>query len=79
MAVERAIFKDDEGRGWLVEIDYGRPVPTELGIFAARFICPEDPSRAVRVGYVYQAALDAGDENHLREALAESEAARAIG
>ena len=79
MRQDRAIFQDHRGRGWLVEIDYGRPVPTELGIFSARFLCPEDPAEPVRVGYIYEAALDAGDEDHLREALAESEPARAIG
>ena len=79
MATDRAIFQDDRGRGWLVEIEYGHPAPTERGIFAARFICPEAPEEPVRVGYLYQAALEAGDEAHLREALEESEPARSIG
>ena len=70
MPADRAIFQDEQGRGWLVEIQYGHPAPTERGIFAARFICPEDPLEAVRLGYLYQAA---------REALAESEPARSVG
>ena len=40
--MDRAIFQDEQERGWLVEIQYGHPAPTELGIFAARFVCPED-------------------------------------
>lgn len=79
MPADRAIFQDEQGRGWLVEIEYGHPAPTERGIFAARFICPEDPAEAVRVGYLYQAAVEAGDEAALREALLESEPARSIG
>lgn len=78
MAEDRAIFQDERGRGWLVEIQYGHPVPTERGIFAARFTCPEDPAEPVRLGYLYQAALESGDEAALREALAESEPARSI-
>ena len=78
MPADRAIFQDDQGRGWLVEIQYGHPAPTERGIFAARFVCPEDESEPVRLGYLYQAALEAGDESALLEALAESEPARAI-
>lgn len=79
MATDRAIFQDEQGRGWLVEIQYGHPVPTERGIFAARFFCPEDPDEPTRVGYLYQAALESGDETALREALEESEPARSIG
>ena len=79
MAADRAIFQDERGRGWLVEIQYGHPAPTERGIFAARFVCPEDPSEPVRVGYLYRMALEAGDEAALREALEESEPARSIG
>lgn len=79
MPADRAIFQDEQGRGWLVEIQYGHPAPTERGIFAARFLCPEDPLEPVRLGYLYQAALEAGDEDALREALAESEPARSVG
>ena len=79
MAVEKAIFQDERGRGWLVEIQYGHPAPTERGIFAARFVCPEDPSEPVRLGYLYQAGLEASDEAYLREALHEAEPARSIG
>jgi hypothetical protein len=79
MAADRAIFQDEQGRGWLVEIEYGHPAPAERGIFAARFLCPEDPSEPVRVGYVYQAMLEGGHEEALREALEESEPARSIG
>jgi hypothetical protein len=76
---DRAIFTDESGRGWLVEILYGHPAPAELGIHAARFTCPEDPAEPVRVGYVEMRWVEAGDEAVLREALAESEPARAIG
>ena len=62
-----------------MEIQYGHPAPVERGIFAARFVCPEDPDEPVRVGYLFQAALEAGDEAALREALEESEPARSIG
>jgi hypothetical protein len=78
MAADRAIFQDEQGRGWLVEIQYGHPAPAERGIYAARFLCPEDPSEPVRLGYVYQTMLEKGDEGALREALEESEPARAV-
>jgi hypothetical protein len=78
MEADRAIFQDGQGRGWLVEILFGHPAPTERGIFAARFLCPEDPAEPVRLGYLYRAALEAGDEEALREALDESEPARSI-
>ena len=76
---DRAIFQDEQGRGWLVEVQYGHPAPTERGIYAVRFQCPEDPEEPVRVGYLYISAIEADDEPALREALAESEPARAIG
>lgn len=79
MAADRAIFQDDGGRGWLVEILYGHPAPSEKGIFAARFVCPEDPGEQARVGYIYQAMLEPGNEAALLEALQESEPARSIG
>jgi hypothetical protein len=79
MPNDRAIFQDERGRGWLVEIQYGHPAPTELGIHAARFTCPEAPEEPVRTGFLLLRAVQAGDERALREALAESEPARAIG
>jgi hypothetical protein len=79
MVDDRAIFQDEHGRGWLVEVQYGHPSPTELGIFAARFVCPETPEEPVRVGFLYLAAVEKGDEAALREALAEAEPAREIG
>lgn len=79
MPNDRAIFQDERGRGWLVEIQYGHPAPTERGIFAARFSCPEDPAEPVRVGYLYMDSVEKGDEAALREALAESDPAEAIG
>lgn len=79
MPADRAIIQDSEGRGWLIEVQYGHPAPTERGIYAARFVCPEDPDEPVRIGYLYLAAVEAGDEAALREALAESEPARSIG
>ena len=79
MPKDRAIFQDERGRGWLVEVLYGHPAPTERGIYAARFLCPEAPDEPVRVGYLYLAAVERADEAQLREALAESEPARGIG
>jgi hypothetical protein len=76
---DRAIFQDERGRGWLVEVMYGHPAPTELGIYAARFQCPEDPAEPVRVGYVEIDAVANDDVDLLLEALAESEPARAVG
>ncbi|HEX2202823.1 MAG TPA: hypothetical protein VHG91_05985 [Longimicrobium sp.] len=76
---DRAIFQDERGRGWLVEVMYGHPAPTERGIYAARFQCPEDPAEPVRVGYVEIDAIAADDEELLREALAEADPAEAIG
>lgn len=78
MAVDRAIFQDEQGRGWLVEVQYGHPAPTERGIFAARFVCPEDPHEPVRLGYVWQEMLDTQDEEALRMSLHEAEPARPI-
>ena len=75
----KAIFQDEQGRGWLVEIQYGHPSPTELGIYAARFQCPEDPDEPVRVGFLLEADVESGDEEALREALDESDPAEAIG
>lgn len=79
MPKDRAIFQDEQGRGWLVEIQYGHPSPTELGIYAARFQCPEDPGEPVRVGFLQIDAVESGDEEMLRDALAESDPAEAIG
>jgi hypothetical protein len=76
---DRAIFQDEQGRGWLVELQYGHPAPTELGIFAARFLCPEDPREPVRVGFVQREWVASGDEGELRIALSESDPAQAIG
>ena len=76
---DRAIFQDERGRGWLVEVLYGHPAPTERGIYAARFQCPEDPAQPVRVGFVEIEAVAADDEELLREALAMSDPAKAIG
>lgn len=79
MAKGKAIFTDEQGRSWLVEIQYGHPSPTELGIFAARFQCPEDPQEPVRVGFLLEDDVESGDEEALREALSESDPAEAIG
>jgi len=79
MRKDKAIFQDVLGRSWLVEILYGHPSPTELGIYAARFQCPEDPSEPVRVGFLYAAAVADDDEAGLRQALSESDPAEAIG
>jgi hypothetical protein len=76
---DKSIFQDEQGRGWLVEIQYGHPAPTELGIYAARFRCPEDPAEPVRVGFVQSDWVDQADEAALRVALAESDPARVIG
>lgn len=79
MPIGKAIFQDEQGRSWLVEIQYGHPSPTELGIFAARFQCPEDLDEPVRVGFLLEDDVERGDEDALREALAESDPAEAIG
>jgi hypothetical protein len=79
MQLDRAIFRDDRDRGWLVEIQYGHPAPTELGIYAARFVCPEDPAEGVRVGFVEMRWVESADEKALRVALSESDPAREIG
>lgn len=70
MSAGRAIFQDEEGRGWLVEVLYGDPAPAERGVFAARFRCPEAPDEPVRAGHVTIDAVERGDEEALREALA---------
>ena len=79
MTKDRAIFQDEAGRGWLVEVLYGHPAPTERGIYAARFRCPEDAAEPVRVGFVEIDAIAADDEELLREALAMADAATEIG
>ncbi|MQA90925.1 MAG: hypothetical protein GEU90_11895 [Gemmatimonas sp.] len=79
MARDKAIFQDERGRGWLVEVQYGHPAPAELGIYAARFVCPEDPDEPVRVGFVEIGWIDSGAETELRTALAESDPADQIG
>jgi hypothetical protein len=79
MSNDRAIFQDEQGRSWLVEIQYGHPAPTERGIYAARFRCPEDEREPVRVGFVELEAVAAVDEELLREALAMSDPATEIG
>lgn len=79
MQQDRAIFQDEQGRGWLVEIQYGHPAPTELGIYAARFLCPEDTGEPVRLGYVQLDWVSGGVEEALRMALSEAEPAREIG
>jgi len=79
MQREKAIFQDELGRGWLVEIQFGYPAPSELGIFAAHFVCPEAPEEPVRLGFVEGRWVEEGDEEALREALRESDPARPIG
>lgn len=76
---DKAIFQDEQGRGWLVEVLYGHPAPAERGIFAARFRCPEDPDEPVRLGYLEIEAIENDDEELLREFLAESRPGQAIG
>ena len=79
MPSDRAIFSDEQGRGWLVQVQYGHPTPSELGIFAARFECPEAPEEPVRIGFVMIQDVESGDETALREALSEAEPADAVG
>lgn len=79
MANDKAIFQDEQGRSWLVEVEFGQPVPTERGIYGVRFTCPEAPEEPVRAGYLFLEAVVTGDEAALREALADSQPARAIG
>ena len=79
MSKDKAIFQDIHGRSWLVEVLYGHPAPTELGIYAARFRCPEDEAEPVRVGFVELDAVASDDTELLREALDLSDEAEAIG
>ena len=79
MAADRAIFQDELGRGWLVEVQYGHPAPTERGIYAARFTCPEAPDEPVRLGFLFIQAVENQDELALRDALTESDPADPIG
>lgn len=79
MTRDKAIFQDADGRGWLVEVQHGHPAPVELGIYAARFRCPEDAEEPVRIGFLHIGAVEHGDEAVLREALAEADPAREIG
>jgi len=79
MMKDKSIFQDSRGRSWLVEILYGHPAPTELGIYAARFRCPEDEAEPVRVGFVELDAVADDDTELLLEALAMSDPAEAIG
>jgi hypothetical protein len=58
---------------------YGHPAPTERGIYAARFACPEDEAEPVRVGYVELDAVANDDAELLVEALEMSDPAEAIG
>lgn len=60
-------------------MQYGHPSPTEIGIFAARFRCPEAPEEKTRVGFLDIAAIENDDETILREALAEADPATEIG
>ena len=76
---DKAIFQDARGRSWLVEILYGHPAPTELGVFAARFRCPEDEAEPVRVGFVEIDAVQHDDHELLLEALEMSDPAEEIG
>jgi hypothetical protein len=78
MTEEMAKFGDDEGREWTATIQWGHPAPGELGIVAVRFECA-DPAEAPRVGFALQRAIAEADQEELREALANSEPARAIG
>lgn len=79
MTKDKAIFQDTRGRSWLVEVMYGHPSPTELGIYAARFQCPEDEAEPVRVGFVELDAVANDDAELLQEALDRSDPAEAIG
>jgi hypothetical protein len=79
MAADKAIFQDPQGRSWLVEVLYGHPAPTERGIYAARFRCPEDEAEPVRVGYVEIDAIANDDTELLQEALEMSDPATEIG
>jgi hypothetical protein len=76
---DKAIFQDERGRSWLVEILYGHPAPTERGIYAARFRCPEDEAEPVRVGYIEISTIENDDEELLLEALQLSDPATEIG
>lgn len=74
-----AKFSDRAGREWTVRVQWGHPAPAELGIVAVRFECPGDPGEPARVGFALREAVESGDAEALREALAESDPARSIG
>jgi len=76
---DKAIFQDERGRSWLVEVLYGHPAPTERGIYAARFRCPEAEAEPVRLGYVEISTIENDDEELLLEALQLSDPATEIG
>lgn len=76
---DRAIFQDERGRGWLVEVLYGHPAPTERGIYAARFTCPEDPAEPSRFGYLEIQAIEDEDDELLREFLDEARPGQEVG
>lgn len=76
---DKAIFQDERGRSWLVEVLYGHPAPTERGIYAARFRCPEDEAEPVRLGYIEISTIENDDHELLIEALQLSDPATEIG
>jgi hypothetical protein len=79
MSNDRAIFQDDQGRGWLVEVQYGHPAPTELGHLRRALPVPGGPGGAGARRVPLPAGGGGGDEGMLREALAEAEPAQEIG
>jgi len=71
--MDAAHFRDDDGQRWHVQILWGRPSPTELGIHAAIFRAEHDPEGDGLLGYVEHVWLEGPDEASLRLALHDAE------
>jgi hypothetical protein len=76
---ENALFTDEQGRRWEVQVLWAHPALPERGILGARYTCLDDPAEPVRIGYIQEWALAEDDEYLLREMLAEAEPGTPIG
>lgn len=76
---ENAIFADERGRRWEVQVLWAHPALPERGIYGARYTCLDDPTEPVRVGYIQEWALTEHDEPLMCEMLGEAEPGTPIG
>jgi hypothetical protein len=76
---ENALFPDEQGRRWEVQVLWAHPALPERGIFGARYICLDDPAEPVRVGHIQEWALEGDDHDLMRDMLAEAEPGTAVG